>query len=194
MSRANPARMPAEAGPGDLAADCAAALRAYAPAEPTQEALRARFLDHLGTHADGWSRACPGAHLTASALVCAPDASRVLLVRHRKLGRWLQTGGHLEPADPGLAAAALREASEESGLPGLRLRPGVLHLDAHEVPCGPVRPCFHLDVRYLVLADPAAAPAASDESDEVRWFAAGELPTDEPSVTVLVDLARALLR
>ena len=42
----------------------------------------------------------------------------MLLTLHRKVGRWLQLGGHCEPADTTLAGAALREATEESGLPG----------------------------------------------------------------------------
>lgn len=116
----------------------------------------------------------------------------MLLLHHRKLGRWLQTGGHIEPTDATLEAAAHREASEESGL-AVRLIPGIVHLDSHEVPCGPVRPCFHLDVRYLLVADPNSDPAVNQESHSVRWFPHDALPTDEPSVTVLVDIARRVL-
>ncbi len=183
--------VPADAaGPG---ADCLAALEAYAPADPAQIALRDQFLAHLARHPqDGWSRACPGAHLTASGLVCSADATQILLLHHRKIGRWLQTGGHIEPADATLAAAAYREASEESGLP-VRIMPGIVHLDRHEVPCGSVRPCFHLDVRYLLIADPLVNPDSSAESHSVRWFPHDDLPTDEPSVTVLVDIARRVL-
>lgn len=179
-------------GPG-LTADCVDEVRAYAPTDPEQQRLRALMLEHLTTQVDGWSRDCPGAHVTASSLICVPTADRVVLLHHRKLGRWVQTGGHIEPGDTGLAAAALREASEESGLPGLRLLPGVVHLDVHEVRCGPVRPCAHLDARFLVLANPDDQPVPTSESKDVRWFAADALPTDEPSVTVLVDLARQLL-
>ncbi|WP_425308734.1 NUDIX hydrolase [Ammonicoccus fulvus] len=184
--------VPADIGVGP-GADCLAALEAYAPADSTQVDLRRQFLAHLARHPDdGWSRTCPGAHLTASGLICSPDADQVLLLHHRKLGRWLQVGGHIEPTDTTLAGAAYREALEESGLP-VRLIPGIVHLDSHEVPCGPVRSCFHLDVRYLLVADPRLAPVTGDESHSVRWFPHDALPTDESSVTVLVDIARSIL-
>lgn len=173
-----------------LTEDCLAALAAYRPADPDQMRLRDHIVEHLHTRKKGWSRTCRGAHVTASAIITSPAGDRVLLIRHRKLERWLQTGGHIEATDASLTAAAVREAREESGLADLRLVPGVLHLDRHEVPCGDSRPTFHLDVRYLVLADPVGRVAVAEEVEDVRWFAADALPTDEESVTVLVDLAR----
>ena len=113
----------------------------------------------------------------------------MLLTLHAKLGRWLQTGGHLEAADPGLPSAALREAVEESGLSGLELDPDPLLLSRHEVPCGDVRPTFHLDVQYLVLAAKAAPPVVGSESLDVRWFDRNRLPPTDDSVRRLVDAA-----
>lgn len=118
----------------------------------------------------------------------------MLLTLHARLGRWLQTGGHLEPADASLAGAARREAAEESGLVGLELDPDPLLLSEHEVPCGPVRPTFHLDVQYLVLADCASAPVVSPESLSVQWFPAHRLPAVDASVRSLVDAAARRLR
>lgn len=177
----------------NLGAECIRALAAYDSPDPAQRQLRTDFLDHLTRRPMGWSRECAGAHLTASAMVSSAGADQVLLVHHRKLRRWLQTGGHFEPTDPTPAAAAFREAREESGVHQLRLVPGIIHLDRHAVPCGPVQPCFHLDIRYLVLADPADPVPGSGESIAARWFDATALPTAEPSVTALVDLARARL-
>jgi 8-oxo-dGTP pyrophosphatase MutT (NUDIX family) len=77
------------------------------------------YLQHLVDHPSGWSRECPGAHLTASSLICALDDRQVLLTLHARIGRWLQTGGHIEDDDESLERAAIREASEESGLTGL---------------------------------------------------------------------------
>ena len=101
-------------------------------------------------------RSCRPEHLTASTLVLSPDGAEVLLTLHAKAQRWFQLGGHVEPGDPTLADAALREATEESGLCGLSLDPGPVHLDAHEVPfCGGVdEPTWHLDVRFVAVGGP----------------------------------------
>jgi 8-oxo-dGTP pyrophosphatase MutT (NUDIX family) len=159
---------------------------------PDQEGLRRQFLDHLDRQPDGWSRSCPGRHLTASTMIIAPSGDRVLLTLHRKIGRWLQTGGHIEADDRDLPSAALREAMEESGLPVIDLR-DVLLLSRHEVVCGPFRPTFHLDVQFLAVADPIQPAVVSDESDAVEWFPVDRLPDIDDSVRRLVAAARAAL-
>jgi 8-oxo-dGTP pyrophosphatase MutT (NUDIX family) len=169
---------------------CRRTLDSWCPPGPEQSALRDDYLAHLARHReDGWSRACAGSHLTASTLICQADRPRVLLTLHAKLGRWLQTGGHLEPTDSDLEAAALREAGEESGLGGLRLDPRPLVLSRHQVPCGPTRPTYHLDVQFLALAGAATAPVVSAESTAVAWFEADRLPTTDHSVRQLVAAA-----
>ena len=106
-------------------------------------------------------------HVTGSAIV-HDGAGRVLLHRHKRLGRWLQPGGHLH-ADEHPSDAARREADEETGVPLQRdpRRPGLLHVDVHEGPRGHV----HLDLRYLLTAPVGAVPApAAGESSAVAWF------------------------
>jgi 8-oxo-dGTP pyrophosphatase MutT (NUDIX family) len=181
--------------PSTLWADAHQVLAEWVAPTPAQEVLRRRYLAHLVRHGDAMQRSCHPAHLTASALVLSPDHDRVLLTLHAKAGRWFQLGGHTEHTDPTLLAAARREAEEESGVHGLRWHPTPVHLDAHRVQfCHPRGPVDHLDVRYVAVAPPGAVPVRSEESHEVAWWPAKELPTEEPSMRELVDLARRSLQ
>jgi 8-oxo-dGTP pyrophosphatase MutT (NUDIX family) len=139
-----------------------------------QPELRDVYLDHLAAHPDGVYKPCSAGHVTASALVIDPERERVLLTLHKKLGMWLQMGGHCEPGDTTLAEAALREAREESGIAsGLSLLPGgPVRLDRHPIPA----PChWHLDVQYAALAPAGAVAEISEESLDLRWFPYGEV-------------------
>ena len=173
----------------ELTASCHDALVRWRPPDEEQSRLRAGYLDHLRRRQHGWSRDCVGEHLTASSMIISPDRDQVLLTLHARIGRWLQTGGHIEASDPDLPSAALREATEESGLDDLRLGP-ILRLSRHEVPCGPVRPAYHLDVQYLITADPAQQPVISEESADVQWFSLDRLPAIDQTVADLITAAR----
>lgn len=154
-----------------------------------QPDLRQTYLDHLAAHSDGVWKSCGDGHITASALVVDPSRARVLLTLHRKLRMWLQMGGHCEPGDATLAAAALREGTEESGIGGLSLLPGgPVRLDRHETPCA-----WHLDVQYAALAPAGSVEAISDESLDLRWFAydeVGEVADDSVVRLLEATLAR----
>ncbi|WP_028802025.1 NUDIX hydrolase [Streptomyces sp. 142MFCol3.1] len=155
-----------------------------------QEELRQTYLDHLAAHPDGMWKACRDGHITASALVIDPEQGRVLLTLHKKLRMWLQMGGHCEPVDETLASAALREGTEESGVPGLTLLPGgPVRLDRHHTPCA-----WHLDVQYAALAPSGAVEAISDESLDLRWFTYDKVAdVADESVVRLVEATRARL-
>jgi 8-oxo-dGTP pyrophosphatase MutT (NUDIX family) len=169
-------------------------LSGWPAPDDEQDRLRQLYVAHTEAYADAMSRECHPDHLTASAIIFSADHQRVLLTLHRVLKRWLQTGGHCEPADATLAEAALREGREESGIPDLVIDPVPVLLSLHEVPCGPVRPAHHLDVQYVAVAPARAQHVISDESDDLAWFDAEALPDTDDSVRALIAAARTRLR
>ena len=150
--------------------DALAALSSWVAPDEAQGALRERYCAVLRARPDAVDRSGRPEHLTASALVLSSDGDRVLLGLHRKVGRWLQMGGHLEAADRSLSGAALREAREESGVEGLvLLAGGPVRLDAHPVRCaGPAEPeRIHLDVQYAAIAPSGAVERLSRGVDRL---------------------------
>jgi 8-oxo-dGTP pyrophosphatase MutT (NUDIX family) len=111
----------------------------------------------------------PG-HFTASGFVLSPDGKSVLLILHKKLERWLQPGGHVDPEDTDLFAAACREIREEVGIQGASLeQPGVFDVDIHPIPARKAEPDHeHFDVRFLLRAQ-ATEITRNDETHDAKW-------------------------
>ncbi|RIL08140.1 MAG: NUDIX hydrolase [Proteobacteria bacterium] len=175
-------------------------LARYRAAHPEEAACADRVRALVETHADCFLRTCAPGHVTASAWVLSPDGRRFLLTHHRKLGRWLQLGGHAD-GDPDVAAVALREAREESGLARLHFgyaadAPVPVDVDVHAIPARGAEPRHeHHDVRFVLVAAPGQTVAASDESHALDWFEMDALEdvADDDSVLRLGLKVRRLL-
>ena len=142
------------------------ALETYRRSAPREAAI-SRFEAFL-ERADPFRRGDPDGHVTASAVLARPSADSFLLVFHRKLDRWLQPGGHVEPEDASVFDAALREAREETGIAALEspFADRILDVDVHAIPAfGNEAPHWHYDVRYLLTSTDGGslAPGAA-------WF------------------------
>jgi len=144
---------------------------AYEAAGPREIENRAALVDLLdcGPMAFDRTHYTPG-HVTASAFVVAPDQASVLLIFHRKLGRWLQPGGHVEANDLDMITAARREVTEETGISGLTLvNPGLFDLDIHDIPAHGTTPGHqHFDVRFLFQATNLRLQPSPEVAD-ARW-------------------------
>ena len=147
-------------------------------------ALAPSLADPFDEHADP-------VHVTASAVLVSDAGDKVALHLHKRLGIWLQPGGHIEAGETP-ADAALREAVEEIGVPARHHVEGglFLHVDVHPGPKGHT----HLDLRYLVRAPEVPPQPADGESTQAGWFAwdrAGAMA--DPGLTGALAAARVVL-
>ena len=156
--------------------DAVARLEAWEAPDPEQEQLRLSYLDHLRAHPDAMSKAGPPAHLTGSVIVLDELGESALLTLHRRARQWFQFGGHFEPGDESVWAAATREAREESGIPDVTALPEIVQLDRH-VLVGDFGACReHLDIRFAAVTPRSASTTVSTESVDVRWWPVDALP------------------
>ncbi|MCG6117838.1 MAG: NUDIX hydrolase [Aquimonas sp.] len=161
----------------ELRAHLRAELESHARRCPGQTALAEDYIALLGDRL-AFSRDRLAGHFTGSAWLVSADGERVLLTHHRKLQRWLQLGGHAD-GEADLAAVALREAQEESGLDGLVLEGAVYDLDCHWIPeRGEVPGHWHHDVRYVVRALGGEHFTVSAESLELAWVPVKSMASD----------------
>lgn len=179
------------ARPGDLGQAMEQLRAARSAADPGERAAveraRSDILDFCRHHPDALHRTCLQGHLTGSAVVVDEAGTRTLLLHHAKLGRWLQPGGHAD-GDGNLGHVAWREATEETGLAGLRLVRPAIDIDIHAIPARPGEPeHLHLDLRFAVVAPDGAEVAHNHEALGARWVG----PQDEV-VTGAGDLRRAV--
>ena len=174
-------------------------LAAHAPAD-TREAESLSWLRRfVAAPEDPLARDNPVGHVTASAVVARPAGDSFLLVLHRKLGRWLQPGGHVEYDDPSAFAAALREAREETGIATFQAPLGetILDVDVHGIPARKSEPAHHhFDVRFLLTTESPIDRAASDDPTRpIEWRSYEEAMDSgvDASLARAIEKARRLL-
>jgi 8-oxo-dGTP pyrophosphatase MutT (NUDIX family) len=149
---------------GATTADLRALVEGHDPASPREEESRRRFLAELDRLAAPCDEQADRTHVTASGIVVGPSGT--VLHRHKRLGIWMQPGGHIDSGETP-DTAAQREATEELGLaiahpPG---GPCLLQIDVHDA----ARGHFHLDLRYLLLGEDADPHPPPGESPDARW-------------------------
>jgi 8-oxo-dGTP pyrophosphatase MutT (NUDIX family)/GNAT superfamily N-acetyltransferase len=140
-----------------------AAVAARRPVDARERESIATFLAGLDALSDPFDEHASPTHVTASAIVTSELG--VVLHLHKRLSKWLQPGGHVDPGEAPWEAA-LRETSEETGLPVTADGPALLHVDVHPGPRGHT----HLDLRYHLVSPPVAPAPPEGESPLVRWF------------------------
>jgi 8-oxo-dGTP pyrophosphatase MutT (NUDIX family) len=156
-------------GTGHPVSDPVATVRSlvasHEPADDREVASRDRILEELDRLAEPFDENADPVHLTGSAVVVGSQGT--ILHLHKRLGRWMQTGGHIEPGELP-HNAALRESEEETGLalshPGNG--PRLLHVDVHDAARGHT----HLDLRYLLLGPEEDPSPPAGESPLAKWF------------------------
>lgn len=160
--------------------------RHAATGDARDRAEAAEFAAFVAAHADCLWRSCAPGHLTGSAWVVDPARRLTLLTHHRKLGKWLQLGGHAD-GEANLLAVAGREAREESGLGSVRPLTGeIFDLDRHWIPPRGTEPGhWHYDVRFLFEADPAQSLVVSHESKDLAWVPLAEVAARNPEESMV---------
>ncbi len=188
----NPAPHAPQAGRARLLAE----LERYVPGDDRERAMAREIRAFVERYPAAFDRALAIGHVTGSAWVVDRAGAFALLTHHRKLGKWLQLGGHAD-GDCDVRRVALREAREESGLCAIvAATPGIYDVDVHAIPArGEESAHLHYDVRFAFFANPHEAPRASAESHAVAWVPLAEIEryAIDDSVRRLVSKTPALV-
>jgi 8-oxo-dGTP pyrophosphatase MutT (NUDIX family) len=150
-------------------------LATYRACYPEEAETVARFDAFVRAETRCFERDCWSGHVTGSAWLVDATGTRVLLTHHRKLGRWLQLGGHSD-GDPDPLRVACREAEEESGLAVLPVSPALFDIDIHPIPARNADPAHHhFDLRFVLRVAGDEHFSVSNESHALSWVTIDEL-------------------
>jgi 8-oxo-dGTP pyrophosphatase MutT (NUDIX family) len=139
-------------------------IEAVSPVDEREAQSIEKTLDRLTWPSDPFDEHAHAHHLTASAFVISSRG--IVLHRHKRLGIWVQPGGHVD-AGESPEDACIRETAEETGLLARHFDPITLfHVDVHPGPSEHT----HYDLRYVVASEPLDPSPPDGESPEVFWF------------------------
>lgn len=169
-------------------------LHQYTPADPVERSMWLDTIAFVQQQPACFERSLAIGHITGSAWIVTSDRQQAVLIHHRKLGRWFQPGGHAD-GNPDVAAVAMQEAQEETGLTHLRFvgqpgePPAIFDVDVHLIPARPNEPAhLHYDIRFLIEADPTEPFVESGETKAIKWMLLTDIApfTNEESIQRMV--------
>jgi 8-oxo-dGTP pyrophosphatase MutT (NUDIX family) len=132
-----------------------------------------------------YSRDLLEGHFTASAFIVNNDCTKTLLVKHRKLNKWLQPGGHCD-GEQNLLKVAIKEANEETGLSNFDTDSEIFDIDIHSIPERKGVPeHLHYDVRFLLISNENDELKISDESVDLQWIPLGQIVNYNPDASIM---------
>ncbi len=157
-------------------------LKQYRPVDADDRKQAEKIVVFVEGNPNCFEQSNLAGHITGSAWLVDSSGKRVLLTHHKKLGQWLQLGGHAD-GNPDVLAVAIREAQEESGIKNIQpVSEDIFDVDVHFIPERGSEPAhFHYDVRFALCADENEF-VVSSESHNLAWIEIDrvqELTTEE---------------
>lgn len=150
-------------------------LESYDCIIESEKLVKKRFIEFVQKNEDCFERHLEVGHITASAFIFDPKTSKILLLHHKKLNKWLQPGGHCD-GDKDTLSVAIKEVFEETGLLIENHDQPIFDLDIHTIPENKgIREHEHFDIRYLLLADSTIPLVQNHETNQLKWVDLSEM-------------------
>lgn len=159
-------------------------LEEYTADDLLQKNCKKEMISFLKNYDNCFERSCSKGHFTASAWVINSEETHVLLMNHRKLGIWVQLGGHAD-GDENLLSVSVKEVLEESGIKTSPITDKIFDIEAYLIPEYKLeKEHYHYDVRFLLKSNGNDTLIKNEESIDIGWFQANQecLPTKNPCI------------